>query len=735
MKIKIVFIATLCFVLGYVVFVYYSFETKDLFKGSYSKVLYDKNEEILSVFLDQNEQWHLKIDKIPQKLKIAVITYEDKNFYSHKGVDFLALLRAIKNNISSKRRSGASTISMQTIKLLEQNKRTYFNKFNETIKAFALENAYSKDEILKFYLNNAPYGGNLLGVGSASLFYFEKDLKDITWSEAALLAVLPNSPGLINLEKNKHKLINKRNALLNKLYHKGYLSKENLDLAMGEKLPSFKPRKNLAPHLAYSLLNKKESVISSIDKKIQKKFEQKAKEYSIKLKQKGIKNLAILLADTKTRKALAYVGSQDFYDFDNLGQIDGVRADRSVGSTLKPLLFALSIDEGLIAPDSLLLDVPTFFSNFNPQNANKKYHGFISAKEALQKSLNVPFVGLLLEYGYEQFFYKLKEILTFDDDNFSKYGLSLILGTKELSLQDLVKLYLGLGNYGEFGDISFERDLNITNTKRFVSEGAAYLTLNTIKDLNRAGLKQYDFNTIVSWKTGTSYGRKDAWAIGTTPKYTLGVWVGNFNGEANANLFGVSIAGELFFELLSMLDDVNLEFTKPDDFIELKLEPQTSYRYDYQMNVYKKILFPKDAKILRLSPFLKTVFVYDDKIINSLDENFLYAKKKTILDLPANALNFFSKEKINFKNKQHDLKILYPLNGFNITLPKDFKKEQKLIIKISNTSDKKVFWYLNKELIHEGTENALALELKKGKYLLNIIDETGESDFIIFNIL
>ncbi|MCV3386409.1 penicillin-binding protein 1C [Campylobacter lari] len=733
MKIKIslaICFLSLCFYIG---LVYFSFDSKDLFKGAYSKVLLDKNKEILSVFLDANEQWHLESDFIPQKLKSAVILYEDKNFYSHYGVDFLALIRAFKNNLFSSKRSGASTISMQTIKLLEQNKRTYFNKFNEIIKAVALESAYEKDEILKLYLNNAPYGGNLVGVASAGLFYFEKDLKDLTWSEAALLAVLPNNPGLINLEKNKDKLLKKRNVLLDRLFEKGYFSKDILTLAKAEKLPSFKARKNLAPHLARRLLADKEKIISSIDKKIQIKFEEKAKEYSYKLQQKGIKNLAILLADTKTNKVLAYVGSNDFYDFASFGQVDGVIAKRSVGSTLKPLLFAFAIDEGLIVPESLMLDVPTYFSNFAPQNANKKYHGFVSAKESLQKSLNIPFVSLLAEYGYEKFFYKLKDILDFEEENFKKYGLSLILGTKELSLEDMVKIYLGLGNYGNFKELLYEENAFTKEDKKLISDGASFLTLQTLKDLDRAGLRQYDFNTIISWKTGTSYGRKDAWAIGTSPKYTLGVWVGNFNGEANANLYGVSIAGELFFELLSLFDGVNLEFEKPSDLVAIKIENQTGYRYDYKFG-FKEALYPQSANVLRTSPFLKEVFMYKNKEVDSLDENFIHAKKKIILNLPSNAQAFFAKEKQNLQSPSQNLKIIYPLNNLNIILPKDLKNKQKLLIKLINPKKEKLFWYLNQELIFEGKEELLPLDLKKGKYTLNIISETGEAEFVTFNI-
>ncbi len=733
-----IFSFLLLFFLAYVFYVYFSFDKNTLlddFKSRYSKILYDKNGEILSVFLNNEEQWHIKSTDIPKRLKIAVINYEDRKFYSHFGVDFLALMRAFVNNFNSTQRSGASTISMQTIKLWDKKDRTYFNKFNEIIQSFALENAFSKDEILKLYLSNAPYGGNLVGYEAAILFYFDKNPKDLTWAQAALLAILPNQPGLINLEKNKTKLLNKRNKLLAKLYERKLINKDIYELSLKEPLPNFKPRKNIAPHLALRLLNDdNKEIFSSIDKKIQLKIEKKAKEFSYTLQQKGIQNLAIILADTKTRKVLAYVGSQDFYDMANLGQINGNTAKRSVGSTLKPFLYALSIDEGIIAPESILLDVPTFFSNFNPQNANKKYYGIISAREALQRSLNVPFVSLLQDYGYEKFFYKLKTFLNFEDENYKRYGLSLILGTKELSLEDLVKLYLGLANYGELANLSFIRDENLSGVTRMFSKGSAYLTLEAMKELQRVGLENYNKEKIISWKTGTSYGRKDAWAIGATPKYTLGVWVGNFNGEANANLYGVSIAGDLLFEILGLLDEVDLEFAPSDDLMTIKLDSISKYRYDENLNTsYIHTLYPKEANILRTSPFLKKVYEYQGKELDSKDIHFKDAKAFIKLDLPAYALHFFQQRNFKFSSKK-GVNIIYPKDNLKLILAKDLNGMKGLVAKVANLNNEKLFWYLNQKLIYEGNENTQNLNLKEGKYQLFIISQSGEQDTVWFEI-
>ena len=740
---KFTAILTLLMLFFSVLFIFLNFSPNALqqgFEKRYSKVLFDKDEQILSAFINEEEQWHLKANSIPKRLKIAAIEYEDKRFYSHFGVDFSALFRAFVKNLSKDKRSGASTISMQVIKLYERNERTYLNKFSEIIKALRLERSLKKDEILSLYLNNAPYGGNLVGFSSAILFYFDKKPEDLSWSEAALLAVLPNAPGLMNLEKNKIKLKAKRNALLHKLCEKGHFDKDILRLALAEPLPSFKPRKNLAPHLALRLLSdKQKQAFSSIDKNLQMKFEQKTKEFSINLARQGIKNVAVLLADTKTRKVLAYVGSQDFYDSENLGQVNGIVAKRSVGSTLKPILFALAIDEGLICTESLLLDVPTFFSNFNPQNANKKYYGLIRAQEALQKSLNVPFVSLLQSYGYERFFYEMKDFVGFDDEDFNKYGLSFILGTKEMSLEELVRLYLGLANYGELAEISYLQDENLSTNlakkanskRRMFSKGSAYLTLDTMKELKRVGVEQFNQrDKIISWKTGTSYGRKDAWALGATPRYTLGVWAGNFTGEANANLYGVSVAGELFFELLNLLDGVSEEFVASDDLMALKIDSATGYRYDLPVK-FSFAPYPKDAKALRVSPYLKKVFEFEGVEVDSRHLNFKNATPKIKLDLPLHALAFLKESGVKFE-KSKSVKILYPTKNLHIVATRDLHAKNALIVRVANLKDENLFWYLNNSLVYEGKDKSKEFDLKAGKYELFIISQSGQSDEISF---
>ncbi|MBR7117979.1 MAG: penicillin-binding protein 1C [Helicobacteraceae bacterium] len=723
----------------YFCFIFFSFNPKgDPFSSRYGKSMFDRNDEVLSIFLNKDEQWHIKNStEISPKLSIATLAFEDRDFYSHIGINFGAILRSIYINVKYNKCVGGSTITMQTIKLLFQNKRTYFNKINEMILSLRLESLYSKDEILEMYFNNAPYGGNIIGIAAASLLYFQKNPKDLTWGESALLAVLPHSPGLINVSKNSHLLLKKRNRLLDELHKRGHIDEDNLKLAKKENLPLINRSKNLAPHLAFRFEN--HVIKTTLDKNIQILLENRLKLYHKKLLNLGIQNVAGMILDTKSREVLAYGASQDFLDIDGFGQIDGILAKRSPGSVLKPLLYALAIDNGIIVPQSKLVDAPTLFSNFKPRNASKKYFGLISAKDSLIKSLNVPFVSLLQEYGYDKFFFNLKEILRFGDNNFERYGLSLILGTKEISIEDVAKLYAGFGNYGEFGDIYYTRDdKRIDSTKQIFSKGSAYLMLDALKNVERVGIDNYFINKkIFYWKSGTSYGRKDAWAAGTSPKYTIVVWAGNFNGDSNPNLFGVDTAGALLFDIVNDLGNVGGEFEKSDDLKEILLDLPTGYRYDvdYKDIESTKALYPKSAKPLRKSPFLVNVFLNDDlQEVNSLHKDFINAKEITKIDLPLSLLEYYKEQNVNIKKEGKGLQILYPKDNLSIIRTKDFGGKNELIARIANINNNNVFWYLDKRYLGVSKNNTMILNLDSGYHTLSVIDSNGDSHSVNFTI-
>ena len=742
----ILFFTIIVFIITCGIYVRFDAEnTEKIFEDRYSVSVLDNNGNIIGVYLNKDEQWHLKsIDKIPEKLKTAVMVFEDKNFYSHNGVDFSAVIRALKDNIFEKRRTGASTITMQAVKMAQPKERSYFNKYLEIVHAFKLEKYYKKDEILKMYLNNAPYGGNIVGYKTASHMYFRKSPKELTWGEAALLAVLPNSPGLMNVEKNREKLIEKRNFLLKKLYEKNFINERQYEISLKEPVPdkrySFPV---LAPHLVRRLVNEnkdKKIIKSTIDSEIQKKTEKAVKDYSEFLKLSGINNAAVLIINNKNYEVTAYAGSQDFYDFENNGQVDGITAKRSPGSLLKPFLYAKVIDEGIAAPQSKIPDIPLYFSNFSPQNANKKYYGMVEMRDALIKSLNIPFVELLKDYGEDKFFYFLKDILNFEDKNPERYGLSLILGTKEFTMEEIGILYSGLANYGNFKNLKYTEE-STEEGRQLFTKGASYLTLTTMRELERPGMEKfYREKNPVSWKTGTSHGRRDGWAAGVTPEWTVVVWTGNFTGEGNPNLTGVYTGGNLLFNILKFLPKTEKEFVMPNDLEKIKVDSETGYRLKYDIP-YKEIFYPKDAKPLKVSPYYKKIFVNKNgEETDSRDESFNEREEKYILVYPLEIVNYFVRENLDVSNifsektAKKTIKFIYPKNNLKIIVPKDFDGEKKLIVKIANIKNQELYWYVNKEYAGKSREKERSFNFKKGNYEITVVSEKGETAKINFQV-
>ena len=744
-KLVIIFAALFLMLVVFSLSIFISFDVykmQENIEKKYSTSILDANGKLMDVFLTSDEQWHLKVEgDVSENLKEAVLTYEDKNFKTHHGVDLLAIVRAFKNNFIGRKRSGASTITMQVAKLSSPKKRTYLNKFIEIIQAFKIETKLDKDTILKLYLNNAPYGGNIVGYGTAARMYFRKEPQNLSWSECALLAVLPNSPGAMNVEKNHERLISKRNNLLDKLYEKGKLTEQQLSLAKEEPLPDTRyPFERVAPHLARRLFNtEKDKVIkTTIDYDLQKRMQEIVKSYVGYTHSEGITNAAMLIVENKTRNVKAYIGSQEFMDMENEGQVDGVIAKRSPGSILKPFLYALSIDEGMIAPESLVQDVPMFFANFSPQNANKKYTGMVEARQALISSLNIPFVHLLDQYGEYKFYYFLKDMLGFDENAPEKYGLSLILGTKEFSVEEIAMLYSGLANYGSLTSLNYlvKKDSNNNGrSKTMFSKGTSYLTLDTLKELVRPGLNNlYRWKDPISWKTGTSYGKRDAWACGMTPDYTVIVWVGNFSGKSNENLSGVISGGRLLFNVFEELENSNKRFEEPYYELEnIKVDKITGYRIDIDGIETKTIKFPIKAKPLKISPFYKKIYVDDNDVeIDSRSPDFANSHEKVIMNYPLEVVNYFIRENrdvseiYHTNSKEKSLKILYPTPNLKILLPKDLDKEQKLIVKIANLKNQDIYWYLDKEFIGIDKSFEKEIELGIGEHTLTIMAEDGE---------
>lgn len=540
-----------------------------------SLVSFDRDDELLSFFVNEQDNFKVSIntDKtpLPELVQSLVILYEDKRFYEHYGVDLLALMRTIWGNLIYHKRHGASTITMQVAKLGSRDKRTLWNKFTQTLQALRLESTLSKQEILRLYLDNTPYGSNIVGIKSAALLYFHRQLESLTPAQAALLAVLPNTPNL--LFTNPQKLLQKRDMLLKRALDSRLISEMDYKLALLEPAPTLQKSNSIAPHLTRHLAKHSSQRVlrTTLSKPLQLHLESMLKDYAQITQDKGVANLSCLVIEAKSGDVLGYVGSQDFYDLAQLGQVDGVQAKRNVGSTLKPFLYALALDSGLIIPQTKLKDTNQFYGNFNPHNNSRQFYGQASALWALRNSLNAPFVALLQEYGVQEFFYFLRENAPFSDRDYAKYGLSLILGTKELSLYQLATLYLGLRRGGEFvapnlldqgtkeptqAQKSPPKDLTQdyihTSARAGISQASAYLTLEALLNLP-INARSSVFAHKVAWKSGTSYGNVDSWAIGVSDEFVVAVWGGNFNAKSSTNLTGREIAGVAMFDIFELL--------------------------------------------------------------------------------------------------------------------------------------------------------------------------------------
>ncbi|MBC8185946.1 penicillin-binding protein 1C [candidate division KSB1 bacterium] len=534
--------------------------------SSPSTIILDKDSKMLRVTLAADEMWRIpiKTGDISPALKKAVLAYEDRHFYYHFGVNPIAIFRAmIANCKAGKIVQGGSTITMQMARLIEPKPRTVKNKLIEIFRAFQLELRYSKKEILTFYFNLAPYGGNIVGVGAASYLYFNKDPKHLSLGECCLLAAIPNSPNKLRPDLNIEAAKKARLKVLKLLLNQTKISVGKKIEAQSEPLPNKRfPLPFEIPHLSNSLIQKypqTKIINTAIDNDIQRLAEKILKSHLSPLENKGITNGAVVVIENRNHNLRALVGSKDFYDIQNSGQVNGALAPRSPGSALKPFIYALGIENGIISPESLLFDVPVEYSGYRPVNYDDTYHGAVTVREALIRSLNVPAVNLYAKLGGDGIYSFLKEagISTLPKPQ-NYYGLSLILGGCGVNLLELTNLYAGLANGGKFKPVRFlKADVDFEG-KQLLSKSTCFILSEMLSELRRPELPsvwEYSINMPkVAWKTGTSYGHRDAWSIGYTPKYTIGVWVGNFDGKGVPELVGAEAAAPVLFSLFNVIN-------------------------------------------------------------------------------------------------------------------------------------------------------------------------------------
>jgi penicillin-binding protein 1C len=555
-----------------------------VFQASYSSALFDRQGELLGASLADDEQWRFApIDSVPYKFEKSLLLFEDEYFYWHPGINPASITRALYQNIRAGRViSGGSTLSMQTVRLaMGANDRTYWQKLKEALATLKLELTHSKKEILLAYTNHAPFGGNIVGLEAASYRYFGRAPHLLSWAESVLLAVLPNQPAAIFPGKNQQLLLAKRNRLLDKLHAKKLLSADELLLAKGESIPS---KIRDLPNKAFHLLaranqegQKGTRISTTIDSRLQQQASQIVNRQSNRLASNQIHNAAAVIISIETGQALTYVGNTN--NPGDHGQfVDVITATRSPGSLLKPLLYASALDQGLIMPRQLLADIPLFYQGFAPKNFDKQYRGAVPANEALSSSLNVPFVNLLSDYGIEGFLQKLQQLgLTSLQQPASHYGLSMILGGAETSLWEISSVYASLvrahqqyllrplnGGYhsSDYHPNTYLLNENFSIEKKGLKDGllrfdALNQTFAAMQQLERpesqAGWEYFAQSRDIAWKTGTSFGFRDAWALGVNREYLVGVWVGNADGEGRPGLTGVQVAAPILFDLFELL--------------------------------------------------------------------------------------------------------------------------------------------------------------------------------------
>lgn len=548
---------------------------RQLFHVPYSTVVTDRNGELLGARIASDGQWRFPPrTTTPEKVKQCLITFEDRHFYHHWGVNPVSTGRAAYQNLKNKRIvSGGSTLTMQTIRLARNESRTFGEKFIEMILATRLEFRASKEKILSMYVSHAPFGGNVVGLDAAAWRYFGHSAEELSWAEAAMLAVLPNAPAMIHLSKSRQSLLNKRNRLLKQLRERKIIDSSTYELAISEPLPD-EPHSlpQIAPHLVsrfYQERNGKYSV-STIDRGIQSQIENAAERWSNEFNRSDIRNLAILVIDIRTNQVVAYCGNVNFERKQSGNQVDVIQAPRSTGSILKPFLYYAMLQEGSLLPHTLLPDIPININGFTPQNFSLQFEGAVPASEALARSLNIPAVTMLQKYGVPKFHTFLRQIgLKTINRPASHYGLSLILGGAEATLWDVTNTYAHMGRsllqlpqtecsllLSDTEDSENSEAVTSAKTTDVFQPGAVWQTFNALTEVNRP--EEIDWKSIpsmhpIAWKTGTSHGFRDAWAVGVTPHYAVGVWVGNATGEGKPGLVGARTAGPVLFDIFSLL--------------------------------------------------------------------------------------------------------------------------------------------------------------------------------------
>ncbi len=752
---KIIFILLFPFLIFLFLDIIFPFSIKEAEKD-YSKLYTDRNGKIMHISLSPTEKYRIKtsIKEMPDYLVNSFVAYEDKYFYLHPGFNPVSIIKAFYYNIiSGKIVSGGSTITMQLVRMLKPRPRTYLSKLFEVFNALQLEFHYSKKEILEMYLNKVPMGGNIEGVGTASWFYFGKNISEISLKEALVLVSIPNNPN-----QNRPDSLNSRcKESYEKVIKKIKISETDLEF------PSYILKKRYVnPYLCPHFLESKSYISTnwitrfSIDLNVQKFCENIIKKFSKKYSTLGINNGAIIVVDNKTMQVLAYIGSPDYFDDKNNGKVNGAKILRSPGSTLKPFIYAKAIDKGLITPKKIIYDIPKYYADdFVPYNFSKNTSGLVTVEYALQQSLNIPAIRLEEETkGLSELLAKIFSLSR--EKDIKKASLTIAIGGFYLTLEDLVELYASLANEGKYKKLKFTASEKVETGKEILSKEACYIISEMLSGYNRPDLPHsWEFNprlAKLALKTGTSFGLKDAWCIGYNPDYTIGVWFGNVNGKWSPFLIGAEIASPVLVEVFNFLTrDMDRWFTKPEKVKKRKVCAVSGEKpnifcsntiEDYyiegvssekECSVHKQIFVRKKDGKMVCAYCMKENEEYKKLIIENWPVevfHYLISSGKKYTSLPSHnpdCPNYLS---------SHKPKIISPAKNSVFYFSQSQETNTKILLEAMGTPDTQfLYWFINDEFIKKAKIlEKIPVVPKVGKNKISVFDEYGNGDSIWLEI-
>lgn len=741
---------------------------KPLFNDPTATVVESHDRVMLGARIADDGQWRFpKMDSIPERFELCILQFEDEYFYHHPGFNPISMGKALWENLTSENRRGGSTLTQQVIRLSRKNKkRSYGEKLIEVFMATRLEAGYSKKEILTLYATYAPFGGNVVGLETASWRYFGIPSHQLSWGQSAALAVLPNAPSLIFPGKNELIFKQKRDRLLLKLFQNEIIDETTYHLAIEEPLPGKPfPLPELAPHFTEKMRSKfsGQRIVSTIDLNLQKKVNQLVTEHHFLLQQNEINNLAVLILDVNTKEVLAYVGNTSS-EKENDPYVDIISKPRSTGSILKPFLYASALDSGELLPEMLVADIPTVINGYSPENFDNQFYGAVPASVGLARSLNVPAVRMLREYGLDRFYKRLQE-LNFSSINkpANHYGLSLILGGAEASLWEITNAYAGMASTlnhftnssSEYRSLEFQEPTYVKNKEvsfgkkrengTVFNAGSIYKTFEAMQEVNRPqGEENWSFfndSQPIAWKTGTSFGFKDAWAVGVTPTYAIGVWVGNADGEGRPGLTGVQAAAPVLFDVLNILPYSGWFKTPFDDLVEADICSKSGHLAGVYCDEKKTEWIPKEGIKTIPCTYHKQIFLDASTQfqVNSSCYALSEMKQKNWFTLPPIMEYYYASKHPEYKplppfqfnclqEGERKMEFIFPKQNEAIILPKNFDETiNEVVFTLAHrNTETKVYWYLNNLFIGSTqTFHEIALQPKPGEYLLTAVDEEG----------